>query len=86
MFRSRALRGDPGWVNVLPRAPPQRVSEEFRPFWKGVHKKGQVISEASNDAGWRKSVGVEPTRDRWQPLPGLKPGRPTGGRSSSLDR
>src|SRR5882672_8166650 len=32
---------------------------------------------------WRKSMGVEPTRDCWQPLPDLKSGRPTGTRGSS---
>jgi len=32
---------------------------------------------------WRKSMGVEPTRDCWQPLPDLKSGRPTGTRHSS---
>ena len=32
---------------------------------------------------WRKSVGVEPTKDCWQPLPDLKSGRSTGNRSSS---
>src|SRR5690606_38906015 len=33
---------------------------------------------------WRKSMGVEPTRDCWQPLPDLKSGRPTGTRHSSM--
>ena len=28
---------------------------------------------------WRKRVGVEPTKDRQRPPPGLKSGRPTGG-------
>ena len=28
-------------------------------------------------------MGVEPTRDCWQPLPDLKSGRPTGTRDSS---
>ena len=32
---------------------------------------------------WRKSVGVEPTRDVVRPSPDLKTGRPTGVRSSS---
>ena len=32
-----------------------------------------------NDAeNWRKRVGVEPTKDRKRPQPGLKSGRPTG--------
>ncbi len=34
--------------------------------------------------GWRKSVGVEPTRDVERPSLDLKSRRPTGVRSSSI--
>jgi hypothetical protein len=34
---------------------------------------------------WRKSVGVEPTRDVVRPSPDLKSERPTGVRSSSSE-
>ena len=41
--------------------------------------------EAGCNAGrWRKRVGVEPTQDCKQPLPGLKSGRPTGSDSLPL--
>ena len=38
----------------------------------------------SNSGGWRKSVGVEPTKDVVRPSLDLKSRRPTGVRSSSL--
>ena len=37
-----------------------------------------------NSGGWRKSAGVEPTRDVVRPSLDLKSRRPTGVRSSSL--
>ena len=37
-----------------------------------------------NSGGWRKSVGVEPTRGVVRPSLDLKSRRPTGVRSSSL--
>ena len=37
-----------------------------------------------NSGGWRKSVGVEPTRDVVRPSLDLKSRRPTGVRSSSF--
>ena len=49
----------------------------------GVARMTFDVSKAIDIEFWRKSVGVEPTKDCWQPLPDLKSGRSTGKRSSS---
>ena len=49
-----------------------------------VGKQHYVEVAFFNSGGWRKSVGVEPTRDVVRPSLDLKSRRPTGVRSSSL--